>query len=309
MSILTGGHGIDIFGASDNTVIVQGSFDRNQQDGIRFHGYTGAATHLIGVNTQLNNQSGGSFSDAHFDAGSSRGVYVTSPNMPTNYAAGTYHFQFEGGSTGTVYLNTGGGNIAGGNSGTQFTNAASQIVYASLPGGGNITSTGINLVSGGLGVGKAAISGTIGLKTATQFNGISLENASSIVAKLYGLSASNDNGVLELSAGGASRVKLSAGSGIDSYFNAGNKLGIGTIAPAATVQINGTSLLGAATAATLATGEMGLSKISASGSAPGVGVCKEAWVAGTTAGTCKKIAYCGTSTTPTTVIDNVGGGC
>jgi hypothetical protein len=60
---------------------------------------------------------------------------------------------------------------------------------------------------------------------------------------------------------------------------------------------------------TLAASEVGFSKITASGSAPGASTCKEAWVAGTNANTCKKIAYCGTSTTPTTIIDNVGAGC
>lgn len=62
-------------------------------------------------------------------------------------------------------------------------------------------------------------------------------------------------------------------------------------------------------APTLAAFEVGMTKISASGSAPGAGVCKEAWVAGTAGGSCKKIAYCGTSTTPVTIIDNVGSGC
>jgi len=59
----------------------------------------------------------------------------------------------------------------------------------------------------------------------------------------------------------------------------------------------------------MAQGELAGQKITASGSAPGAGFCKESWVAGTSGGTCKKIAYCGTSTTPTTIIDNVGSGC
>lgn len=64
-----------------------------------------------------------------------------------------------------------------------------------------------------------------------------------------------------------------------------------------------------APAAVTVTGEVALGKISASGSAPGAGVLKFEAVAGTTGGTCKIIAYAGTSTTPTTVIDNVGSGC
>lgn len=44
------------------------------------------------------------------------------------------------------------------------------------------------------------------------------------------------------------------------------------------------------------------------GTAIGASFCKEYWVAGTGAGTGKKVAYCGTSATPTTIVDNVGGG-
>jgi hypothetical protein len=42
--------------------------------------------------------------------------------------------------------------------------------------------------------------------------------------------------------------------------------------------------------------------------APGAGYAKLVWVPGTTAGTAKLLAYAGTSTTPTTIIDNVGSG-
>lgn len=73
--------------------------------------------------------------------------------------------------------------------------------------------------------------------------------------------------------------------------------------------VPGSLQVGSATAATLAQGEFDLTKISASGSAPGAGNLKLAVVGGTSGGTCKIIAYAGTSTTPTTVIDNVGSGC
>jgi hypothetical protein len=63
------------------------------------------------------------------------------------------------------------------------------------------------------------------------------------------------------------------------------------------------------TNAVLAASEFGMNKISASGSAPGAGTVKIAAVAGTTGGTCKLISYAGTSTTPTTILDNIGSGC
>lgn len=43
--------------------------------------------------------------------------------------------------------------------------------------------------------------------------------------------------------------------------------------------------------------------------APGAGKCVTFAVAGTNAGSCKLQAQCGTSTTPVTIVDNVGSGC
>ena len=59
---------------------------------------------------------------------------------------------------------------------------------------------------------------------------------------------------------------------------------------------------------TLAAGEIGLTKIAASGSAPGAAGVKFGAVCGTNAGTAKIIAYAGTSTTPVTIVDNIGSG-
>jgi hypothetical protein len=55
-------------------------------------------------------------------------------------------------------------------------------------------------------------------------------------------------------------------------------------------------------------GELGLSTITASGTAPGAGGVKFEAVCGTTAGTAKIIAYAGTSTTPVTIVDRIGSG-
>lgn len=56
-------------------------------------------------------------------------------------------------------------------------------------------------------------------------------------------------------------------------------------------------------------GGLGLNKRTASGVAPGAGMLKMEVTAGTNAGSCKIIAYAGTSTTPVTIVDNVGSGC
>lgn len=85
--------------------------------------------------------------------------------------------------------------------------------------------------------------------------------------------------------------------------------GAGALLTNAGVRASTTLQVGSATAFTLATGELGGAKISASGTAPGAGSAKMAWVAGTNAGSCKLISYAGTSTTPVTIVDNVGSGC
>lgn len=60
--------------------------------------------------------------------------------------------------------------------------------------------------------------------------------------------------------------------------------------------------------ATVAQGELGIARVAASGSAPGAAYAKIAVVCGTNAGTAKLIAYAGTSSTPVTILDNIGSG-
>lgn len=72
-------------------------------------------------------------------------------------------------------------------------------------------------------------------------------------------------------------------------------IGIGTATPVATLDIFG--------------GSLSLSKLaSAPASAPGAGRCLFFTVAGTNAGSAKYQAMCGTSTTPVTIVDNIGAG-
>lgn len=66
--------------------------------------------------------------------------------------------------------------------------------------------------------------------------------------------------------------------------------------------------IGGATALTLALGELGFDKITATGTAPGAIGGKIELVCGTNAGSAKLIAYAGTSTTPATILDNIGSG-
>lgn len=85
---------------------------------------------------------------------------------------------------------------------------------------------------------------------------------------------------------------------------------VGSVTPGLALQVhrNGAINVGP-TQATLGSSEIGVTKVTASGTAPGAGTAKMSWVAGTNAGSCKLISYAGTSTTAVTVVDNVGAGC
>lgn len=94
------------------------------------------------------------------------------------------------------------------------------------------------------------------------------------------------------------KTEAGTGVGLAGYWNNGTW---GETINPGSYSLSGSGLV-------LANGELGLGKISASGSAPGGGGGKLALVCGTGAGTAKIIAYAGTSTTPTTVLDNIGSG-
>ena len=66
--------------------------------------------------------------------------------------------------------------------------------------------------------------------------------------------------------------------------------------------------VGSVTGLTIGNGDLALTKVTASGSAPGAAGAKIELVCGTSAGTAKLIMYAGTSTTPVTIIDNAGTG-
>jgi len=97
----------------------------------------------------------------------------------------------------------------------------------------------------------------------------------------------------------------------------GGVIAVNDSAGGAAIQLLGTSgsvfkrpiTFGSTTAATASDGETGYAKITASGTAPGAGYCKIFAEAGTTGGTCRLSAYCGTSTTKATILDNIGSGC
>jgi len=83
--------------------------------------------------------------------------------------------------------------------------------------------------------------------------------------------------------------------------------GVNTLQVTGAAKMN-TSLSVGGSALTLTTGALGLSKMTASASAPGAAGGKLEFVCGTNAGSAKLVVYAGTSGTSVTIIDNIGSG-
>lgn len=102
-------------------------------------------------------------------------------------------------------------------------------------------------------------------------------------------------------------LQSAGGLGVAGDIYAGASINSGTSVTATTL-VRGANIVTGASSLTLTTGAVGLSKMTASASAPGAGGAKMELVCGTNAGTAKVIVYAGTSTTAVTIADNIGSG-
>ena len=75
------------------------------------------------------------------------------------------------------------------------------------------------------------------------------------------------------------------------------------------IDTSGRITSGSTTLAAGQAGDLGQIKETDAAAAPGAGYAVLKWVAGTNSGSCKLIGYAGTSATPVTIVDNIGGGC
>jgi hypothetical protein len=223
-------------------------------------------------------------------------------------------------------LNTAGavtGQLPGAYGGTGVNNSGKTITL-----GGNFTTSGAYnstfIVSGSYSYTFPGRSATLASKTGTFTAGnlLTVDTDGQIVdSNLTGIgTVGADAFLLNPTSGTAAPIEVafpacsSTGKAL-TYTAAGGvgAIGCGTFATLAantftaaqtfstTASIGGASL-------TLTTGALGLSKMTASGSAPGAAGGKLELVCGTNAGTAKLTVSAGTSSTPATVLDNIGSG-
>jgi hypothetical protein len=182
---------------------------------------------------------------------------------------------------------------------------------AGLQIGGTALPTSTTLDVNGIAINKLWGSRGVGTGTALFSNGFIAADACCAIGASIGASALSGGNV----------------AGMPVYFNyrdvsgtyqnvslnsAGNSSGTGYLAVGGTsgaILAAATGLEAGGVGATVLPGDVAMAKGANAATAPGPGYLKLEVVAGTNSGTCKLIAYAGTSTTPTTIADNIGGGC
>lgn len=239
-----------------------------------------------GIVTGLLFKSAGSYSIVGFG---------TSAGAKLNLGAQTITSE-DSGTVANTYINKIGGDTLASGSATTLTNVYAVDIEPPVA-GTNVTITNP--------VYALRLGGRLDLGTNNAINGSSIVANSASGYQLVGSNASATVPTLV-----PHRGSTTTGFGAQA---SGNISGI--IAGTETTRIVSGGLLnvgftqvGSLTALTLSAGEIGMTKIAASGTAPGAAGLKIAAVCGTNAGSAKLISYAGTSTTPVTIADNIGSG-
>ena len=183
------------------------------------------------------------------------------------------------------------GRTSDGASDFQMMSADSATTYAIF----SATSTGLGIGAGSTAPDVTILnSGNVGIGQTVPATPLSLAQDTGILS--WG---NNDGSTQRASILGtsANTLTFSILNSEKMVINSSGNVGIGTAAPGAKLHIGGDNAR-----------QLSIDKSTVAVTAPGAGVGMLRWEAGTNAGTLKLVAYAGTSTTGTTVVDNVGAG-
>jgi hypothetical protein len=182
---------------------------------------------------------------------------------------------------------------------------------AGLQIGGTALPRGTTLPINGLAINKLWGPRGAGTGTAMFANGVIAADACCAIALDIGASALSGSNVVSMpaylayrdSGGSLQNVSFTASGGASGTgrLAVGGTSG-GTVAATTGIEAGG---IGAA----ILGGDVAIAKGSNPATGPGAGYLKLEVIEGTNPGTCKLIAFAGTSSTPTTIADNIGGGC
>lgn len=195
---------------------------------------------------------------------------------------------------------------------------AADIKISALPAASSIASTDTGVVVQGGATKKFAISllnttanGGTGLTAAV--TGLMIGNGT-IYGAYTGTSCTNQF-VRSLSVAGVATCATVASTDVSSVTGTGAFVLATTptlvtpvlgVATGTSIAVSSYLQAGSTTPLTLTAGSIGMTKITASGTAPGAAGVKFEVVCGTNAGTAKLTMSAGTSATPVTIVDNVG---
>lgn len=220
----------------------------------------------------------------------------TTGGVGGSYVAGQFTMQAnvnDGGISGTEHSS-----VFGINAVAALTNAAATF-FSQLV-GSEIDVYGVTGSSVKDKIGQQIVETSVDAVTPTRDNvAFSINNQSSAVGWQYGVEFGRSGGNFPITSTGTliygqglGGIGFSAANGIDWH--------LGTFSG---------SFLKDAHFNLLGNGEFAMAKITDPATAPGAAVVKITAEAGTTGGTCKLVARAGTSTTATTILDNIGTGC
>jgi hypothetical protein len=236
---VNGGHDVKVF-QSLRTVIQDCTIDMTSQDGIWVSNTAAQRLDVIGCNLGRSSTSANAtYSDLYLDAGNAGDIYLTADNFSApasspNANKPLNNIQFTAGQTGHVIVN--GTNFdAGPVTLAAVTNAPGSILTPII----NDLSVVRNATVGGtLGVtGTTALGALTTLTSANQFDGFAVSNGTNTVAKLFGQTATNDQGTLDLSVAGVSHARLLANG--PSYTDANMSIGTKVAAPSGGLLVTG----------------------------------------------------------------------